>query len=111
MGLPMRFEFIPYPLWRRRGLTALRPLLGRITAADADAQPPATPAHMAHYLTRWGILPDGLNSVAARDALAAARPEIAAAPPASEAASFDGPIRLPAQWEPVEAVIVTWPSL
>ncbi|MFN8379602.1 MAG: agmatine deiminase family protein [Anaerolineae bacterium] len=111
MDLPVRFDFIPYPLWRRRGLDSLNHLLSGFTAAAADAQPPATPARMAHYMTRWGILPDGMNSVAARDRLASARPDVVAAPPASESATYDGPIRLPAQWEPIEAVVLVWPSL
>lgn len=111
MELPLRFDFIPYPLWRRRGLTALRPVLRRFTAAGADEQPPTTPAQMAHYMTRWGILPDGLNAAAARDGLAAIQPPLAEAPPAAQAAHFAGRLRLPAQWEPLEAVILTWPVL
>ena len=111
MELPLRFAPVPYPVWRRRGLEAARPLLDRTTTAGADGHAPDTPAQMAHYLTRWGILPDGMNSVAARDAIAAAHPEVTDAPPATEASTFSGPIRLPAQWEPLEAVAVTWPTL
>lgn len=106
---PARFEFIPNPL-RRRGLRRLRWLTGSVPAARSDAQPPDTPARMAHYLTSRGILPDGMNSVAARDALAVARLDVIAAPPASSAHAFDGPLRLPAQWEPIEAVVIAWPS-
>ncbi len=111
MDLPLRFDFIPYPIWRRRGLTALRPLWRGVTTASADTHPPTTPAQMAHYLTRWDILPYGMNSVAARDALAEINPPLVDVPSASAAVSFDGPIRLPAQWEPLEAVLITWPAL
>lgn len=111
MELPLRFDFIPYPVWRRRGLTGLRPLLRAVSAADVDGRPPATPAQMAHFLTRWKILPDGMNAVTARDALSAIQPPLAEAPPAAAAQSFSGPIRLPAQWEPLEAVLLTWPVL
>ena len=111
MALPVRFEFIPYPLWRRRGLDVVRPLLNGLTAASADLTPLASAAQMAHYLTRWGILPDGMNSVAARDAIAAAQPPLVTVPAASDAVSFEGPIRLPAQWEPMETIVLTWPTL
>jgi agmatine deiminase len=111
MVLPVRFEFVPYPVWRRRGLKILRPLMRDLSTAAADGHPPLTPAKMAHYLTRWDILPYGLNAVAARDALAATQPDIIDAPPAHAAATFEGPIRLPAQWEPLEAVLLTWPVL
>ncbi|HYO87688.1 MAG TPA: agmatine deiminase family protein [Candidatus Limnocylindrales bacterium] len=111
MNLPVHFDFIPYPVWRRRGLTPLRSALRGVSTAGVDGHPPATPAQMAHYLTRWDILPYGMNSVAARDALAASQPPLVEAPLASAAASFEGPIRLPAQWEPLEAVLLTWPIL
>jgi agmatine deiminase len=116
MNLPLQFNPIPYPLWRRAGLKRLRPLLNGLTTAEADGlhggAAPASPAHMAHYLLSHGILPAGMNVSDTRDALAALsalpveRAERDAPPPAPEV-----PVRYPAQWEPMEAIIVAFPVL
>jgi agmatine deiminase len=113
----LRFDTIPYPLWRRRGLGLARPLINAFTAGDADVlgggHVPDTPARMAHYMARWGVLPAGMNVFATRDALAAADAPVETVyadrqpAPAPDAQ----PIRLPAQWERMEAVIVGFPAL
>ncbi len=111
--MPLRFDFIPYPLWRRSGLGRLRPLFDALSTAAVDGHPPATPAAMAHYLNRWGILPPGMSALALRDALAAmpAPPGEIARAPAVTAAPPAAPARLPAQWAPVAAVITAFPVL
>jgi agmatine deiminase len=111
-----RFRYIPYPLWRRRwpvpGVQfVLRQLCRPFYPVAADASPPATPRQMARYLARWRLLGDRdesdahrcLNENPASVELTRADQETLPAP--------DAPVRLPAQWEPVEAVIVTWPVL
>jgi agmatine deiminase len=113
----LRFDPIPYPLWRRKGLGLARPLLRAFTAADADSlgggNVPDTPARMADYLARRGILPPGLNAVDTRDALAAINPPYETVfgqkQPASAPANVA--LRLPAQWERMEAIIVGFPVL
>lgn len=114
MRLPLlpRFGVVPYPLWRRRLPAPVRalaqPLFRRFLAAGADLNPPQTPDAMVGYLTRWGLL-DGATPAQMRAALESSTTpvEVAADTPAQP---YDGPaVRLPAQWEPMEAVILTWP--
>ncbi|MBE2182356.1 MAG: agmatine deiminase family protein [Anaerolineae bacterium] len=116
MSLPIRFDYIPYPLWRRQGLNALKPMLRNPPPAQADSLyggiAPQTPAQMAHYLMREGILPSGMSVYATRDALASLniplhQPDLSRQPIAAPGA----PIRLPAQWETMEAVITAFPVL
>jgi len=112
-GGALRFDFIPYPLWRRKGIPALfKRLLRPFTAADADDHPPDTPAQLAHYLTRWGLLPAHMDAPAAKRALAVAASEPVASVAATvKAEASDALVRLPAQWEPLEAVILSFPVL
>lgn len=111
----LRFDYVPYPLWRRRMPALLRsvvrPLLRRWLAVDADTHPPTTPEAMAAYLLRWCLL----DSMTAGEIATRLR-EFSALPlqsvgddSAPEAAN--GVIHLPAQWEPVEAVLLAWPVL
>lgn len=111
--MPVRFDFIPYPLWRRQGLGRLRPLFDAFSTASVDGRPPASPAAMAHHLNRWGILPPGMSALALRDALAAlpAPPVEVVRAPALPALPPAAPARMPAQWEPIEAVITVFPVL
>ncbi|MBK8024202.1 MAG: agmatine deiminase family protein [Chloroflexi bacterium] len=82
------------------------------SAADADAHPPLSPAGQAHFMARWRILPPGMDAGAVRRALAAMPEPILAQPAAAPAASAPVlPLRLPAQWEPMEAVLVAFPVL
>ncbi len=72
---------------------------------------PRLPPRLAHYLTRWRLLPPGLDAAAARRQLEGIDPPIeivADQPPLIASAQ---PVRLPAQWEPLEAVIVSFPVL
>jgi agmatine/peptidylarginine deiminase len=111
-----RFGYIPYPLWRRRwplpGLGALVRLGCRwFYPVAADTHPPATPRQMARFMARWGLLTD-LDERAAHQYLSDYPPEVtltradAEPPPAPPQR-----LRLPAQWEPIAAVLLTWPVL
>lgn len=125
MMFPFRFEFIPYPLWRRQfpplvnalihtGICAVR---GDLVAADN--QPPMDAGHMAHFLTRWKLLPYGMDAADIKAAIL--RHESVAvltAPDQTESdhtdaiqSPPDAPLRLPAQWEAMERVIVNFPVL
>ncbi len=110
----LKFGYIPYPLWRRRGLRSplMRRVLARIYPIEACEQAPATAIEMAAFLERWGLLPEGMSAAAARDALAA-RPfadrVVDNGDAAPSAVTATGRIRLPAQWERQEAVIMRWP--
>lgn len=112
MHLPIRFDFIPYPLWRRRGAPPLHPLWSAFSTADADTHPPYSPAGQADFMARWRVLPPGMDAAAARRALADQPPPALALPPDS-APPQPGmpPLRLPAQWQPIEAVTIVFPAL
>ncbi len=109
---PLRFDFIPYPIWRRRGFRLFHTALDGVTASGADTHPPQSPQHMAHYLARWRILPAGMDAAAARRELGTVDAPCEtvdkhAAPVNSPAL----PMRLPAQWEPMEAIVMVFPVL
>ncbi len=84
------------------------PLLERWTAASADLRPPETPETMAAYLLRWRLV-DPVERDAALRALA--EPYGIETPVFSIQPAFaePGPVRLPAQWEPIETVLLSWP--
>lgn len=108
----IRFDFIPYPLWRRRGIPALvKQAIRPLTAADFDGQPPRDPAALAHYLTRWHLLPDGMDTPAAKRALAADAGAVERVAPDAAPMFSNARVRLPAQWERMEAIILSFPVL
>lgn len=112
--LPLGFDFVPYPLWRRRFPAALgtrlAPLWQRWLAADADTTPPTTPDAMARFLARWK-LNRGETVEGICRALESDTQPLEQAPPADHTPIpyQGGPLRLPAQWEPLESVLLTWP--
>lgn len=108
----LRFDFIPYPLWRRQGIPApLKRLLRPLTTADADEHPPRDAAELAHYLTRWKLLPVGMDAPTARRAIEAELGAVEAVDEHSRPTTSSATIRLPAQWERMEAVILSFPVL
>jgi agmatine deiminase len=110
----LRFQFIPYPLWRRRGRFAplVRAAAAPFTAAAFDGEPPFSPTALADYMARWRLLPPGHSAADAARAFAAIEPGVSAVPPTpADAPTHSGPVRLPAQWEPLESVIVAFPVL
>lgn len=110
----IQFNYVPYPLWRRQMpgwlRQAARPLLRRCLAVDADGPLVATPAGLARFMARWGLLSDCDEAEAAR-LLADAPPAAVASAEAQPARWTGGPVRLPAQWEALETVLLTWPSV
>ncbi len=113
----LHFEPIIYPLWRRRYPFWLQPLASllshRIYPADADKHPPQTPSDMAAYLRRWDILGGestpfidietlqrGLTHNTAR-----IRYFSQLQPPTPDAFA---PLRIPAQWEMTEKILISW---
>jgi agmatine deiminase len=112
--LPFQFGYVPYPLWRRRWPGWLRPLLHGLWPAvyptREDHKPPADAASMTHYLIRFRLLPE-MDTASIYGALEERPAEIEIAPDEAPIAAPDDLVRLPAQWEPLEAVIVNWPVL
>lgn len=109
----LRFDYIPYPLWRRR----LPDPLGRLVApffrlfypVEAEQQPPATPRQMGRFMARWGLLGD-MDEAEARRLMteAPAAVEMTRGDIVPQAAPHR-PVRLPAQWETMEAILLSWP--
>jgi agmatine deiminase len=66
-----------------------------------------TPVQMAHYLTQWGLLPRDLNAQAARRILENETPPPVV--PTDDVKTRSARVRLPAQWEAMEAVIIAFP--
>lgn len=112
-GLPVRFHPVPYPLWRRK-LPLKRyaaPLLRSIFPVSADENPPSTPRQLAQYMARWGLLGD-MSEADARSRMADELPNVELTrPDLVPVYAADQPVRLPAQWEPMQTIILTWPSL
>jgi agmatine deiminase len=100
----LQFNYIPYPLWRRRlplvGI-AHRRLWRSLYPIEADGVP--STADVVAYLRRFKLMLD----VTPTD-LDAACEQIVPTDPQAVPASTDDPIRLPAQWEPTERVMISW---
>lgn len=108
----LRFEPILYPVWRRSLPAWLRPAAERWFRArfpvQTDRQPPQTPLELAQYLLDWEIFahisPRELSDLLEASPLAIDCAALDAAP-----ATYEGaPLRLPAQWEPSERVLIAW---
>lgn len=109
----IQFNHIPYPLWRRlpRPLHPLAaPLLRPFYPVDADTNPPTTPRQMADYLKRWRLLP-AMDEREMRRHLTHQPAQVELTRADTDPPQGSGPLRLPAQWEPVESVLLTWPVL
>lgn len=112
----LRFDYIPYPLWRRRwpaGLSRLlAPLWERWYPVGADAEPPRDLAAMADVMLRFGLMPDAdLQSIYAALNASDAHVEDARGKPAPVNGAVQEPVRVPAQWEPHESILLNWPVM
>lgn len=110
-----RFEYIVYPLWRRSIPGWLRPIaepiLSTIYPVQADRQPPKTPEAMASHLLTWQLIPD-MDSVELATALSESQADITTVDLTATPTLYQGePVRIPAQWEPVETVLLSWGTM
>ena len=111
---PLRFEYIVYPLWRRKIPSWLRlfsdPLLSRFYPVKADRVPPQTPEAMAKHLTKWEIF--GKNGVdwqtLTRDLLDSQAVMCKTSAEAIPRTASGSKVRIPAQWEAMEKVLISW---
>jgi agmatine deiminase len=112
---PAQFNYVPYPLWRRRlpfpARLAAQFALRRLYPLAEDRHPPESDARLARYLSRFRLLAESDPAPIQRE-LALIDPLVADASALPEAPrEAQAPVRLPAQWEPAEAVILAWPVL
>lgn len=105
-----QFGYVVYPLWRRKMPAWLKPvalpLLSQLYPVKEDSIPPQTAQQLARFLVEWRILPDisGLTKQIAESTAPITQPA-----PFNPPALYEGaPLRLPAQWEPTERVLISW---
>jgi agmatine deiminase len=115
MHASLQFGYIPYPLWRRKLPPLLRwaapKLLRPVFPVDADCSPPRSPDALSAYLARWGLLAHGISRADAARTLAETSAAVELIPLDGKPETSADPIRLPAQWEPMESVMVSFPVL
>lgn len=114
---PIQFGYNPHPLWKFEHLerfhSVLMPICRRRYAVEADVAPPADLGALARWMNRWGLLSPRMPLAAVRGrlgAVASSPVEIVDAD-AVPASPSEGVVRLPAEWERSEAVVITWPVL
>jgi len=114
---PLQFRYVVYPLWRRKLPLPLKllaqPLLHRYFPAAADHHPPATPAEMARFLVRWHIF-DNLfvDEQTITRGIASVNLSLTYADHARAPQAYTGgKVRIPAQWEPMQKVLISWAIL
>lgn len=108
---PFQFNYIPYPLWRRR----LPPLLGpvaarlwrRIYPVMVDKTPGPALEDVHAYVRRFRLLPD-VDDATLTERLRTERANVTHTSADARPAITDRPLRLPAQWEPTERVMIAW---
>jgi len=114
INMPIRFGYIPYPLWRRKMpallATLIRPLLRKHYPLTADTHPPTTPAQMAQFMARWELL-NGAVDAAQQHIESQALTVETVADNADSSREPHGLIRLPAQWETMDSVLLSWPVM
>ncbi|MCA9913777.1 MAG: agmatine deiminase family protein [Anaerolineae bacterium] len=107
-----RFEPIIYPIWRRSMPEFVRqlanPLLRSAYPVQADVQAPTDEATMARFLVDWDLFPDAeLNDLATQLSTISIPCSVAERDAAAQ--PYEGAaLRIPAQWEPTERVLVSW---
>ena len=108
---PFQFNYVPYPLWRRRlpaGLSPLvAPLLRRIYPVVVDKQPRPSLEDVHAYVRRFKLLPEVADAILT-ERLRADVVTVMVTEADAKPAVTDRPVRLPAQWEPTERVMIAW---
>jgi agmatine deiminase len=114
---PIQLGYAPKPWWKferyQRFNGILMPICRRFYPVGADVIPPTGFDALAQWMERWGLLPPCLpRAVAQRqlEALASSPVEMVKAGGMPDKAASEI-LRLPAEWEPSEAVVITWPVL
>ena len=114
---PIQLGYAAKPWWKfahlQRFSWVLLPVCRRFYPVGADVAPPADIDGLAQWMQRWGLLPSHLPRSGARrqlEALASSPVQTITAEGRPDRVS-SGILRLPAEWEPSEAVVITWPVL
>lgn len=108
----LRFKSIIYPQWRRQVSPFMKPFVDTFYShfypVYADKRPPQTPQEMARFMVDWGIIQTAdLQSLS--NAIYAVEVQIETADRDAIPRQHDGsPVRIPAQWERTERVLISW---
>lgn len=108
----LRFQSIIYPQWRRQVSPFVKPFVdtfyNHFYPVYADKRPPESPQEMARFMVDWDIIPSAdLQSLS--NALYAVEVQIEIADHEAIPRQHDGsPVRIPAQWEQTERVLISW---
>ncbi|MDX2076917.1 MAG: agmatine deiminase family protein [bacterium] len=104
---PFRFGYIPYPLWRRRYPIGIKQAFNSVYPAlypvFHDQHPPTTSAQIAQFLKRFKLLPSATPNFIEQITPPILPTQQNPIPPQPSTK-----IRLIAQWEPLEAVLMSW---
>ncbi|MEO1165906.1 MAG: agmatine deiminase family protein [Chloroflexota bacterium] len=108
----LRFERMIYPVWRRQVPAMIKPFMdtafGKFFPVYADKRPPRDASEMARFLVDWDLIVDS-DLVSLRDAISQVEMSIDVVASDGEPRLHDGsPLRMPAQWEQTERVLVSW---
>ena len=114
---PIQLGYAAKPWWKFEHLQRFNPILTpicrRFYPVGADVAPPADTDALARWMERWGLLPAHVAGAVARrglETLASGQVETVEADGTPNGAATEI-LRLPAEWEPSEAVVITWPVL
>jgi len=107
-----RFESIIYPLWRRDVPATIKPFVETVfnhfSPVYADKRAPQSPQEMARFMADWDIIP-GVDLQSLSNAIYSVEVQIETANHDAEPRLHDGsPVRMPAQWEQTERVLISW---
>jgi agmatine deiminase len=112
MSLAFQFNYVPYPLWRRHWpgwlRPALNPLWDWVYPVAEDRQPPPDTAALVDYIIRYRLMPD-MDMREIQHTLESCMPQVETPSQVPPETQVDLPLRIPAQWEPMESVMVNWP--
>jgi agmatine deiminase len=115
--VPIQAGYAPNPFWKfehlERPNRILMPVWRRMYPIHADvAAPPDTEA-LARWMERWGLLRGHLAPAMMRRELEAVTPRALETLDANREPGLGGhgALRLPAEWEPAEAVVIAWPVM
>jgi agmatine deiminase len=104
---PLRFGYIPYPLWRRRYPIGVKQLLNAVYPTlypvAYDQNPPHSSAQIAQFLKQFRLVPSATATL-----IQDSTPPILTDPTAPIPTQPTSQIRLIAQWERQEAVLMSW---
>ena len=109
---PLQFNYIPYPLWRRKMppplKLALEPLLRRYYPAPEDRRLAPTINDIVGYLERFDLLPPGITAEDRWQQIARLPADVTMVDTDAAPHTTSQPSRLPAQWEPMERIMISW---